>query len=383
MRRRILLALFLMIFGISGFASAFPPLIAKKILDRPDFAFGDFATIEPVTEAIIKGADQIQVHKITVGKPAVALDVLIVNPRNYGFDVTGGVTKEKTFRFNVSTKNNRGEALFKEVLSAERFALFEENKDKSFSLTAGEISRLIEHHAREGNEKIVPEKSKTIFFFNGYGITNRISLVWALILAENGYQVVSPDLRGIGKSGGKGPTFGKCEAEDLKQLLTNLQQSGQVSGDSVGVIGISYGAAMASLWAAKDPRVKASVLIAPYARADNTIVTLAGAFKSAVKVPFVTDPKSVRKGTVLAARKLGVTWEELSPAKAIPAIRHPILFMTSPADKLIPEAEVKKLYQTAREGSELKSFKGIPHEIIGYNVDDAAPLILNWLDKRL
>lgn len=113
------------------------------------------------------------------------------------------------------------------------------------------------------SEKEVHAKARTIFLLNGFAVSNRASLGWAPVLAKQGYQVVAPDLRGFGRSGGQGPTYGKHETEDLGQLLTNLQEQGRIGeGEPVGVIGVSYGAGVAALWTASDPCIGGTVLFA-------------------------------------------------------------------------------------------------------------------------
>src|SRR5439155_19048678 len=54
--------------------------------------------------------------------------------------------------------------------------------------------------------------------------------------------------------------YGTFESSDLAQVLDAIDAHAKV-----GVIGVSYGAAIAIEWAGRDPRVAAVVAIAPFA----------------------------------------------------------------------------------------------------------------------
>ena len=381
-----LLSLVMFVFGTTvPVIHANPFLVAGKIRERPEVL--DLGFVGEAAEAIIRGAEGIEEISAEVGKPSVKLNVLILQPRDYGFNVTGKRERaengKETLSFAINAASKKlGKDAYARVLSPERQKELEEKGQISFEPDAEEMMKIVQLTAREGGSEI-QAKSKTIFFLSGYGVPNRIALPWALILAKQGYQVVALDLPGFAKSGGKGPTYGKREVEDLKQLLSQLRSSGKIGPtEAVGVLGVSYGAGMASLWSAGDPRVKATVLIAPYARADETIVNAAKALKDQLNLPFFITPESTRKGTALAAKMLGITWEEVAPAKAIPTIPHPIHFITSPSDEIIPASVVKKLHQSAREGSTLRSID-VPHMFLGIYLEELEPDVLAYFEKTL
>ena len=68
------------------------------------------------------------------------------------------------------------------------------------------------------------------------------------------------DSRGHGHSSGDWLTYGVQESRDLSQLVDALGIDGPL-----GVMGISYGGATAVEWAAREPRVRAAVAVAPFA----------------------------------------------------------------------------------------------------------------------
>ncbi|MDB6167701.1 MAG: hypothetical protein JWM88_565, partial [Verrucomicrobia bacterium] len=102
----------------------------------------------------------------------------------------------------------------------------------------------------------------TVVLLHGYLETKEDMVHWALRLAESGYRAVLLDLRGQGRSSGAWIGYGAFEAHDLVQILDDLRAKGLAPG-KVGVLGVSYGASVALLWAARDSRVGAVVALAP------------------------------------------------------------------------------------------------------------------------
>ncbi|HEY2744970.1 MAG TPA: alpha/beta fold hydrolase, partial [Polyangia bacterium] len=100
----------------------------------------------------------------------------------------------------------------------------------------------------------------TIFALHGIRDHKESLRHWAEHLSEAGYRAVLVDSRGHGHSTGDWLTYGVQESRDLSQLVDALGIDGPI-----GVMGISYGAATAVEWAARDPRVRAAVAVAPFA----------------------------------------------------------------------------------------------------------------------
>src|SRR4051794_16685844 len=93
----------------------------------------------------------------------------------------------------------------------------------------------------------------TILFLHGF-LANHFQLQGAgEALRQAGYRAVLIDLRGFGQSTGGHITFGVLDAQDMTQLVDQLQAQ-DLCGPTLGVYGTSYGAASAILYAAADPR---------------------------------------------------------------------------------------------------------------------------------
>lgn len=82
-------------------------------------------------------------------------------------------------------------------------------------------------------------------------------------LARKGFDVVLPDLRAHGRSGGQYITYGVKEGDDLKAVMDKLAADGLVE-QPVYAFGRNYSGMVALHCAAADPRVKGVLAVAPY-----------------------------------------------------------------------------------------------------------------------
>jgi len=82
-------------------------------------------------------------------------------------------------------------------------------------------------------------------------------------LATLGYDVILPDLRAHGRSGGKYVTYGAKEKHDVKAVVSNLLSEGEVC-EPIYAFGATLGGATAIQYAAIDNRCKGVMAMTPY-----------------------------------------------------------------------------------------------------------------------
>lgn len=379
-------AVFALLLVFAEFSSAFPPVVAEFILGRPVTENSVKKQVGSVTgfiDPLVEGTDAITKAKYSVGDPAVKLSVLVVEPRRYGFTVEEKITiiekKELSYSLSMNVDDVSQSGSTRETFDKVLAEAKEKGQEKN--LTEKQITQLLRAQAHAGGAIPSTENPRTVFLILGYGVPKKLGMPMALLLANHGIRSVIPDLRGQGESGGKGVTWGKKEPADLAGLLTTLQSRGVVTEERVGVIGVSYGAAMASLWAARDKRVEAAVLAAPYQRADTKIIDATGSFMGDIKLPFKMKKETLVKGTKIAAKRLNATWEELSPELAVTKIPKPVLFLASSGDEIIPQKEVETLHQKAPAGSKIHVFENLPHMILGLNFTGIEAVVVDWLKE--
>lgn len=377
------LVLIVFLFGPASL-QAFPEGVAHFILGRPVTEQSLMTQLKPmftILDPIVRGSDGITTEKIKVGTPKAKLSVLIVEPRHYGFRMEEKISitdKSLSYNLNINGTGEEVTELMKKLMPVGGT----QESVKASDVPPDQIEKVLEEVVRVSSRKVSAKHPRTLFLLNGYGVPKKMGLPLAILLAGRGYRVILPDLRGQGESGGKGVTWGKEEPRDLEELLTELQSRRIVEDEPVGVIGVSYGAAMASLWAAHDKRVQVTVLAAPYRQADTKIVSAFEMFLGGVKIPFKLSKESLAKGTAIASDRLGVSWEALSPAQAVTKVSHPILFLSSTGDEVIPAKEVKGIYEAAPKGSKLHEFEKLPHLLIGANFVEMEGIILKWLQEN-
>ena len=332
------------------------------------------------TEPFIAGTDAITISEFPVGTPEIELSVLVVEPRRYGINVRENIAFQKgnhvNYSLSINVDDKSASDATKELM--ERLTAKAKAENKKPTLTSEQMTQVLREQARIGGSIASTDQPRTVFLLLGYGVPKNLGLPMALLLANHGIRTVIPDLRGQGMSGGKGVTWGKNEPDDLADLLTSLQSKGIVSEEKVGVLGVSYGAAMATLWVAQDDRIEAAVLAAPYQRADTKIATAAESFMGNINLPFKLKEETLLKGTEIAAKRLDTTWEAISPEQAVSKISRPILFLTSSGDEIIPQKEVEELYQKGPEGSKLHVYENLPHLLLGLNFTAIESVVVEW-----
>ena len=190
----------------------------------------------------------------------------------------------------------------------------------------------------------------TIFVLHGIRAQRSDFHPWADMLVGAGFRVVLVDLRGHGRSTGDWLTYGVVESRDLTQVLDALDARGLRAG-RVGVMGFSYGAAVALEWAGSDPRVEAVVAVAPFASLRTvvpgyTILPLSRSFVNA----------AIDAG----GREAGFDPDRASPLLAVPRTHAALLFLHGEDDSRVPSWNSRLLYAAA-EDAELVLVPGAGH----------------------
>jgi pimeloyl-ACP methyl ester carboxylesterase len=204
------------------------------------------------------------------------------------------------------------------------------------------------------------EPKATIFIL--HGIQDQMDLgpyvLYREMLVQQGYRVVQLDFRGHGRSTGDWITYGVVESHDLVQVLDSLQKQDLIAGD-VGVVGISYGGAIAIEWAAIDPRVKAIVAVEPFTSLQQVAHDGAGFVLGAGRVLFTDD--DIRNCVNAAGHLAGFDPDDANPLRAITQTRAPVLLIHSRSDEFIPWQHSQRLHDAAPDHSKLILVDGDSH----------------------
>jgi pimeloyl-ACP methyl ester carboxylesterase len=193
----------------------------------------------------------------------------------------------------------------------------------------------------------------TVFLLHGIRADRSQVRGWARMLADAGFRAVLVDLRGHGRSTGDWLSYGVVESTDLAQALDALLERGLVAG-RVGVMGFSYGAAIAIEWAGQDTRIAAVVAVAPFASLRAVVPGYAPLFPASF----------VESAIDVAGRQAGFNPDEASPTKAIRRTSAPVLVIHGEDDGSIPPWHSRQICAAGGDHAELLMVPGEGHRSI-------------------
>lgn len=114
---------------------------------------------------------------------------------------------------------------------------------------------------------LVSPDAPTIILVHGYKGSRVDTLPWARFLSAAGYNVLLYDSRGCGESEGWGITLGVREPDDVIGAVHYLQQRADLHTKRFGALGISLGAGVVLLAAAREHALAATVADSAWADA--------------------------------------------------------------------------------------------------------------------
>ena len=203
-----------------------------------------------------------------------------------------------------------------------------------------------------------PEPAPTIVWLHGLDSNkgSRIDVVAGLRGA--GFNVLAFDFRGHGKSDKVAMGASIHEQDDLLGAIDWLERERGVSIDRVGLLGLSYGGAVALLTAAREPRLRAIVADSAYASLTE-LMTGEVADRTGAPEPIVT---ALTPGILLAARaSRGLSLNDAEPLAAAAALDFPIALVHCRGDERVPPEHSRRIHAVARQASTLAIIDDCEH----------------------
>lgn len=341
MQRTSLLPLLVSAVLLSGCASS---IVATRIVTAPNRnGAPSIFKNDRETQAILD-ATYAQQLRVPVGPPKAKVAVAVVEPGDYGHE----------YEITVDEDWRKGSAKI----------------DIRFGWSTSKAA-----------EAPRPARKGTIVLLHGVWMNKESMLHWGLHLAQQGYRTVLVDLRGHGKSTGRWLTFGAAEAGDLAQVIDALQRRG-LADDRVGVLGTSYGAAIALLWAARDPRVATVVALEPYSEPETAIRDFTRAMLPENQSARLND-ELLATSTAKAAKRAGFDWREVNVKDAMARVKVPVLFFHGVNDGIIPPSHSRALMEVAPTGSRLRLLAHENHFTLPMRLEPIAGEVVAWFDGNL
>lgn len=267
------------------------------------------------------------------------LSYAIIEPRDYDFSI------------NFTSNNNKSViSLFLYVRNLKSMGL--DNEVLRTAATVTNPSNYIAHQLLPRWITRLPSSKPigTVIMFPGYGDGKYSLLPGALLFAKLGWRVVIVDLRGQGHASAKYMTWGIRDREDIHRLQTNLDALGLIKRPVV-YMGVSYGAGVALMAAAKTRSVSGVIAVAPWESA-STVIPRFACWAAHVnwlmrRIVCHINPSEWREAERRAGIEAGVNLNLARPINDMPFIKSPVLLIGGGDDAVATPRTINHL---ARHG---------------------------------
>ena len=198
--------------------------------------------------------------------------------------------------------------------------------------------------------KVFYQRKKTddwVIIAHGYGCHKETMLYAAEMFYNKGFNVLLPDMRCHGKSGGKYIGMGILDKNDLLEWSRKIINAN--SNANIILYGVSMGGASVLMASSEKQKGIRAVI------SDCSFCTVNQIFSYNLWHSFHIPPYPILNFTSLLCKiKGGYFFEEASVIKSIKKSQYPILLCHGLGDSFVPPSSLKKLYKNAN--SEVKAF---------------------------
>lgn len=176
---------------------------------------------------------------------------------------------------------------------------------------------------------------------HGSGADRRQLATLVPSLVGEGFGVLAIDLPGHGESAGR-VTYGRSERDALKAAVDYVGLQPDVDPERIGALGLSVGAAILAVAAAEDPRIRAIVLVSPFADSEEQVRAL------------MAPSGAAAQWAALAVDRHYMTSGPLRPLDAAGALRgRAMLVIGVVDDDVVPLWMSQRLYDAVDTDKEL------------------------------
>lgn len=230
-----------------------------------------------------------------------------------------------------------------------------------FALTAEPISFSSRDGTRLAGWFIAPPARASrpaagIVLSHGWGRSRAELLPHADILHRAGYAVLAFDYRYCGESAGAAVTMGLREQDDLLGAIDALCARPEVEARRVGVFGMSLGAVIAILVTARDARVRALTVEAPFATHEVIMTRSIRHYFHLPSFPIAETAKWVIE------RRLGTSLNSAQPLPVAHLISpRPLFVIADERDAVVGHEETERVFAAAGEPKRFWLVPGADH----------------------
>ncbi|TYC48916.1 alpha/beta hydrolase [Weissella muntiaci] len=229
----------------------------------------------------------------------------------------------------------------KDVLYQEQQAFINQPTMTEWQQTATDGTKLVGYYVPAAKAT-----KKTVIVIHGFGVDHKAMAPYGTMFHNMGYNVLMPDDRAAGKSGGKYIGYGYLDAKDyLKWIDQVVAKNGQDS--EIVVMGASMGGATTMMLSGMNPptQVKAFIEDAGYSSVSAELKYQAGSmyglpkWLSNILIPVVSAYSKVFAG---------YSYGEADAVKLLKNNQRPMLFIHGGADTFVPTRFVNQVYRATK-----------------------------------
>lgn len=197
---------------------------------------------------------------------------------------------------------------------------------------------------------------KTVILLHGFTYTLWGSVKYVEFFRNRGFNVLMPDSRYHGKSGGNNITFGLYEKYDVKTWIDMIiEKTG--TPECIGIHAESMGASIAIQHASIDSRVSFYIT-------DSIFSDMEDALSNRLKADYHLPPFPFIPVASLISRLHGAMYfKDISPEKIIPLLDVPVLFIHGSSDTYVPPVMSQLLYNKKKTNKKIWIAKGAEHSM--------------------
>lgn len=198
---------------------------------------------------------------------------------------------------------------------------------------------------------------KWVIVVHGYGGDGYTLVHSSKRFHDEGYNVVVPDLRGHGKSGGDYVGMGFADTRDIINIIYMI-----IKGDKnaeIYLYGVSMGAAAVLMTSAErlPKNVKAAISDCSY---DSLQKIISYEIKHKFKLPSIPVLNTIN---IMYKKRTGQDLRLASPVKSVKNIRIPILYIHGEKDDFVPLKMTKNLYRHTKSPKALMIIQNAGHGV--------------------
>jgi pimeloyl-ACP methyl ester carboxylesterase len=229
----------------------------------------------------------------------------------------------------------------------------------------------------------------TVVLLHGWMMNGDAMLPWSLQLAQNGYRVVTIDLRNHGHSGAGPSGYGTFESDDVVDVIDALQARGEVQGP-LYLFGVSYGAATALFTADKlGDRVTGVVAMESFANAGDAIRSMIPHLMSlqptawkaqamAMYGRWMYGGQDINQVIAAASQRLDLDLNGVDVTRAVADTRACVLLLHGQNDAHVPVGQ-GRLIAAASDRVQYIELRGEDHITLPLRLDLLGGVVDDWL----